>query len=305
MRLKPLLLVLGAAATVYALALILGSDTAGLAQLGQALVSPAGLLAALLCLLNYLLRGLRWRHWMAQFDRPLGLTEGLRIYLAGYTFTPTPGNVGEAVRGLLLTRQPLSPLQSLAIFGAERLADLLALLLLCLPALAWLALQMLAPHQLAPLAVLIVLGGLGGLVAAVFVLRRNSHWLSRFSWLQQAWLCLSRQPLRWLGLSLVAWAAQGLAMWLVCRELAYAIDPLLASGFYALAMVGGALSLLPAGLGGMEAILTGLLVGHGAELGTALGITVLVRLLTLWLAVLIGAIALLYSATIRKDISLR
>ena len=63
--------------------------------------------------------------------------------------------------------------------------------------------------------------------------------------------------------------------------------------------------MLPAGLGGTEALLTGLLVLHGASLATALAITVLVRLLTLWLAVAIGATALLYSAAVRKDISLR
>jgi uncharacterized membrane protein YbhN (UPF0104 family) len=77
-----------------------------------------------------------------------------------------------------------------------------------------------------------------------------------------------------------------------------------AAGFYAVAMVGGALSLLPAGLGGMEALLTGLLVLHGAGAAQALGITVLVRVLTLWLAVAIGALALVYSAAIR-DISFR
>jgi uncharacterized membrane protein YbhN (UPF0104 family) len=68
-------------------------------------------------------------------------------------------------------------------------------------------------------------------------------------------------------------------------------------------MVGGALSALPAGLGGTEALLVGLLVGQGATAGAAIGLTVLVRLLTLWLAVALGLLALLYSAGIRKDIS--
>ena len=70
-------------------------------------------------------------------------------------------------------------------------------------------------------------------------------------------------------------------------------------------MVAGALSALPAGLGGTEAVLTGLLVAHGAAAGNALGITVLTRLLTLWLAVAIGLLALLYSAAIAREISLR
>jgi uncharacterized protein (TIRG00374 family) len=81
--------------------------------------------------------------------------------------------------------------------------------------------------------------------------------------------------------------------------------PLLtAIGFYAVAMVAGALSALPAGLGGTEAVLTGLLVAQSATPAMALAITVLARLLTLWLAVGLGVAALLYSAAIRKDIKL-
>jgi len=69
--------------------------------------------------------------------------------------------------------------------------------------------------------------------------------------------------------------------------------------------VGGALSLLPAGLGGTEALLTGLLVAQGASAALALSITVAVRVVTLWLAVAIGALALVYSAAIRQEISFR
>ncbi|MGH8832308.1 MAG: lysylphosphatidylglycerol synthase domain-containing protein, partial [Polaromonas sp.] len=128
---KQLLLVLGVVATAYAAALLIWGDSpwGSLARLG----SWTGLQAAALCLLNYGLRGLRWRFWMAHYGRHFGWRQGLRLYLAGYAFTPTPGNVGEAVRGLMLAKNPLGTAQSLAIFGAERLADLLCLLLLCLP----------------------------------------------------------------------------------------------------------------------------------------------------------------------------
>jgi uncharacterized membrane protein YbhN (UPF0104 family) len=51
--------------------------------------------------------------------------------------------------------------------------------------------------------------------------------------------------------------------------------------------------------------LLALLVGQGATLGKAVAVTVLVRLLTLWLAVALGLLALLYSVAIRKDISFR
>ncbi|RYF41150.1 MAG: flippase-like domain-containing protein [Comamonadaceae bacterium] len=291
---------MGIAATVYAVVLAFFADGSPLAMV-QRLASLAGLQAIALCLLNYLLRGLRWRLWMAHYGRPMPVAEALRLYLAGYTFTPTPGNVGEAARGLLLARNPLSATQSLAIFGAERLADLLGLLLLCLPVAWWLS-GLAGPQAVAGLAGLALLTALAGLA---LWFRFRDRLLRRFAWLHEAWTCLATQPLLWLGLTLVAWTAQGLAVWLLCRQAALVLTPMEATGFYAVAMVGGALSLLPAGLGGMEAILTGLLVAHGAGAAMALGITVQVRLVTLWLAVAIGAIALVYSAAIRKDIRFR
>ena len=297
---KRLLLALGLAATAYALALLVWGGGRGVSM--SVLWSAASAQAAGLCLASYLLRGARWRFWMAHYGRHFGWAEGLRLYLAGYTFTPTPGNVGEAMRGVLLAHKPLPLLQSLAIFGAERLADLLCLLLLCLPAVWWLAMH----SVLGSTAVWMM--GLAALVLFVFAVlavvawRNRQRLLLRLGWLKEAWACLSARPLVWFGLTLSAWAAQGVAMWLICRALDVDMPVLTAIGFYAVAMVAGALSALPAGLGGMELALTGLLVAYSADTAQALTITVLTRLLTLWLAVGIGVLALVYSALIRKDI---
>ncbi len=309
LSIKKLLLVLGLVATAYAAALAFFGEASPTAAL-TALFSFTGLAAAALCLLNYLLRGLRWRSWMALYQRPLGVLDGLRLYVAGYALTPTPGNVGEAVRGLWLVSQPLGTAQSLAIFGAERLADLLCLLLMALPALAWLwwhSAQGLTAWGLGfwgwsvGLLVVAALGLWMFFVVARRIVRQPS-WAARLAWLHEAWHCLAHQPWRWLALTLTAWAAQGLAVALLCRAAGLDLSAWLAASFYALAMVGGALSALPAGLGGTEAVLVALLVGKGAAVGTAVALTVLVRLLTLWLAVALGLLALLYSVAIRKDI---
>lgn len=301
---KKLLLVLGVVGTLYAAVLLVwgGGSSTSLALLW----SWTGLQAAALCLLNYLLRGMRWRLWIAHYGRRFGWLEGLRLYLVGYAFTPTPGNIGEAARGLLLAREPLGTAQSLAIFGAERLADLLCLLLLCLPALGWLLMhaRVQAAMHAAPQAMGLLAVGAFLVLAfgAGLLLFYKNRLLQRFVWFRQAWQCLALQPALWFALTLTAWAAQGLAVWLICRALEVQVPVLTAVGFYAVAMVAGALSALPAGLGGMEAVLTGLLVAQGAAPAQALAITVMARLLTLWLAVAIGIAALLYSAAIAKDI---
>lgn len=294
-------------------------------QAWRGLWSPASAAAALLCLLSYALRGWRWRLWMAHLGRPLPAAQALRWYVAGYAFTPTPANLGEAARGLLPRQRPLSLGDSAALFGAERLADLMALLLLALPA-GWVLLMALAltdptasavasgtaAHSASSSVLLWSLFGALALVALVgltlWATRRRWQSLqalrTRAPWLAQAGQCLRHRPAQWASLTLLAWCAQGLAVWLLCRQAGMALDPLLATSSYALAMVAGAASALPAGLGGTELVLAGLLVSHGAAAQAAVVLTVQVRLLTLWLAVALGVLCLYYSVRLRRDLRL-
>jgi uncharacterized membrane protein YbhN (UPF0104 family) len=288
------------AATGYAAAMALLAPAA-LSSLPQ-LFSPTGALAAALCLLSYALRGWRWQRWMAVLGRPLPAPLALRTYLAGYAFTATPGNVGEAARGLLLPGQPLSLSQSLAIYVAERAADLLGLLLLALPALWWL----LGHVPLGAAREAAVVGGVGGLLLLALVgamaWRHRARLLQRWAGAAHSLECLRHAPGAWLALTLLAWCAQGVAVLVLCRSQGIDLSWPLAMGGYAAAMVGGALSFLPAGLGGCEALLSTWLVAHGATLAVALALTVQIRLVTLWLAVALGALSLLLSALLSRRV---
>jgi glycosyltransferase 2 family protein len=55
----------------------------------------------------------------------------------------------------------------------------------------------------------------------------------------------------------------------------------------------GAISFLPGGLGSTEAVMTTLLAAHGFSLADSIFMTLACRLLTLWLAVVLGWIAVL------------
>ena len=296
---KRTLVVCALVAVAYSLALLLLGK--GVPAMPAQLWSGAGLLAMLLCLLNYLLRGWRWCLWMAFMGRPMAPVAGLRRYLVGYVFTPTPGNVGEALRATLLAQRPLSVTQSLSIFGAERVADLSALLILCLPAFFWWWQHVMElPSWVGWRAGLLML--LLVALAAMLLKSRIVAVIERWVWLGAALACLRHRTLFWMGLTLGAWLAQGVAVYLLCRVLGLDIEMLTAVGFYAVAMVAGALSALPAGLGGTELALSGLLVLHGADATSALIITFVARILTLWLAVAIGMVAMAYSLLVAKDI---
>jgi uncharacterized membrane protein YbhN (UPF0104 family) len=56
----------------------------------------------------------------------------------------------------------------------------------------------------------------------------------------------------------------------------------------------GGLSFLPGGLGSTEAVMSALLVAHGFSVGDAVFVTLACRLVTLWLAVLLGWGAVLF-----------
>ena len=299
---KTLLVVLAVTVVAYGLVLQLWGGGAG-APLAL-LWSWSGLAMAALCCTNFVLRGLRWRLWMAQQGRIFSVPVALRLYVAGYTFTPTPGNMGEVLRGVMLARQPLTLAQSLSIFGAERLADLLCLLLLCLPALAWVLFGQTPVLALWLAIALAALGLLGGYGLWRWATPLRTYLLKRFQWLNDAWNCLRLRPLDWFLLTFIAWLAQGVAVWLVCNALALYLPLLTAISIYAVAMVAGALSTLPAGLGSMEATQGALLASLGATVAQAIAITAITRVLTLWLAVAAGVAALFYSVAVSKDIRL-
>jgi glycosyltransferase 2 family protein len=92
-----------------------------------------------------------------------------------------------------------------------------------------------------------------------------------------------------LSLGLVAWSAEAVGLKLVGDVISTAPLSLpSAMGIYAIAIIVGALSFLPGGLGSTELVMTSLLHAHGYQLPEAILLTLVCRLLTLWLAVLIG-----------------
>lgn len=66
-------------------------------------VGFVGIAAALsLSLANYGLRFIRWQLYLEAMGRPVPWRPSLKIYLAGFALTTTPGKAGEALRGVLL-----------------------------------------------------------------------------------------------------------------------------------------------------------------------------------------------------------
>jgi len=262
---------------------------------------PVLLLLLLLSLVNYGLRFARWQYYLVLFGHHVPWLSSLRIYLGGFALTTTPGKAGEALRCVLLHPLGVPWPHSLAALLAERLGDLVAILLL--------AAIGLAAYPQGRGVVLVV----GVLLLALLWLIQQRVWLERLDqWLRQRFggrpaalaaglietiLHSSRLfslPLLVYSsvLGVVAWGAEGVAFYYLVQVLGADIDLPTALFIYAFSMLVGAVSFLPGGLGGAELAMVTLLTLHGMSPGVAVAATVIIRLATLWFAVMLGAVAL-------------
>lgn len=290
--------VLFVAALTVATALV-GADgiIARLRQLGPGTL--AGLLA--LSLANYGARTLRWHAFGRQLgmDVPLGHTA--LYYLAGFSMTATPGKIGEALRLWLLQRcHGYRYARAAPVFVADRIGDMTAVAALCLA-----ALPSFVNHAGLAFAAAALLGFLVLPVARpaflqqlVFELYRRVGRAPRFFAGLRAMLRQTRRlfTLRVFalgtGLGVLGWLSESAAFYWLLSELGTAVTFQQAVFIFCFSMLVGAASMIPGGLVGTEATMIGLLVVTRVDTETAVAATAIIRVATLWFAVLIGFVAL-------------
>lgn len=251
---------------------------------------PQVLAAGALSLLNYAFRVVRWRVYMKQLGRTLSWSFVALSFMSGFAFTLSPGKLGEMVRARYYLPKGLSMSSLTGAFFVERLLDLLAMIVLAAAVLA----ELQAYRYFFWVAVALV----GGLLAMLALVPWSRvHLPARVAVAQKVVTTLAHAQqflspgvlLVGLALGLGAWFFEALGLKILADILAKTPVPLFsAMGIYALAIIVGALSFLPGGLGSTEAVMTALLYSHGLTMPEALLTTLVCRLLTLWLAVLIG-----------------
>ena len=95
------------------------------------------------------------------------------------------------------------------------------------------------------------------------------------------------------ALSVAAWAAEGLALYVILRGFSASVPLGVAVFFYSTATLAGALIPVPGGLGVAEGMIQEQLVRlGGVPQGDATGAMILIRFATLWWAVAVGFAAL-------------
>ncbi len=266
-----------------------------LRMLGWAVVLASG---------NYAVRFVRWQYYLRRIGVAVPAGESALVFLSGFVMSVTPGKLGEVFKSLLLYEsRGASIARTAPVVVAERLTDLMALVVLT-------ALGALSFEQGVPITiggVLVVglvllglawrpLGELGlALAGRLPVVRRivpklREAYESLRTMIRPGALAVATL------LGVVAWGLEVVSLGVIVAGFPGASLGWEETTFaYSASTIAGALAMMPGGLGVTEAGMTGLLEALGGPSLTAAvatATTMLVRLATLWWAVLVGFVAL-------------
>lgn len=256
----------------------------------------------LLSLGNYVSRFFKWEYYLKIIDVKLHKLDSLSIFMSGLIMSITPGKMGELLKSYLVKQVNGTSISKTApIVFAERATDFLSITILALAGAYF--------YDYGKNIIIII--GLIILTGLIIISNKKLFYkiisiISNFSFISKHILkirtayessskLLSITPLLLMTLlSVVSWGFECFGYYLILTNFEMEIDVLWAFFSYSFATIVGALSMLPGGLGVTEGSLTLMLVQKGLSEHNAFAATFIVRAVTLWFAVLVGAISVLF-----------
>lgn len=297
-KLIPLLISLALMAAGIGLYTDISQLAEHLVSFGWWTVGPALALA----MANYLLRFVKWHYYLRAVGHRVPTITSLEVFLSGLSMSVTPGKVGEVLKSYLLRKSSDVPVaSSVPVVVAERLTDLLSLLVLAFFGVVtsgYGADIMAVAAVLCGLVIVAALWGRAGEFAIAlacrlpFLARRRDELLE----LQRSMLQLVglRNLVAGTVISTAAWFAECLAFYLILKGAGIPFTLGNSIFVYSLGTIAGAVTMLPGGLIATEASMVFVLVEIFAAATRAAAVTavLVVRICTLWFAVLVGVLAL-------------
>lgn len=255
-----------------------------------------GLLLSL-SLLNYVCRAMRWHIYTNALGVPTSLGTDLRHYLGGFALTATPGRVGELIRlRWIWLETGIRPQRTASLVLIDRAADLAAVGLLLAGSVAVSAAGLKGGWTVAILAVLLaiivtrprllhacitlgwkIVGKFPKLFATIRQATRGLHIFSRMAVFFPS-----------TAFGVLGWCAEAVAFYMLLNWMGADISMPVALAIFFLSVLTGGATGLPGGIGGAEAAMIAALTLKGVPAEIALPATAVIRLTTLWFAILVG-----------------
>lgn len=256
----------------------------------------------LLSYANYYTRFLKWHYYLNILDIKVPWKESYLIFMSGLVMSVTPGKVGELLKSYMLKQNYSEPISKTApIVLAERLTDFISLLILGIAG-AYVfdygkIIVIITTVFFVLFIIFIVNKSLTELTLRLFSkIKFLSKYILKFeSAYNSIYALLRPKPfLYMIALSLVSWFFECLGFYLILDNFNLDFSLFWASFTYAFSTIIGSITMLPGGLGVTDGSITYLLLLGGVMENIAVAATFIVRVVTLWFAVLVGIVSLIY-----------
>ncbi|MFH1740227.1 MAG: lysylphosphatidylglycerol synthase transmembrane domain-containing protein [bacterium] len=247
---------------------------------------------------NYVVRFFKWDYYVRILDIPLPRSTSIKIFFSGLLMSVSPGKFGEVFKSFLVKGTVGTPIsRSAPIVLAERFTDFVALALMSLMGLAilpasyryllWIAFGIIAltlvlvAWRSAALGLIALLGRIPGIAGRVDKLVHAY---------ESVYILIAPKPLLWAtAISVASWFCECLAFSLVLWGFGFPLPILRATFIYAFATIVGAIVMIaPGGTGPTEGVMVFFLTLQHLDIAMAFSVTLVIRLCTLWFAVVVG-----------------
>lgn len=253
----------------------------------------------MLSFLNYVSRFLKWDYYLSILNVKIKRIDSFSIFMSGLVMSVTPGKMGELLKAYLVKQISGTPISRTApIILAERITDFISLVMIALVG-AYV-------YDYGRNIVLAV--GIFFILVVILISNKKlalpiknqfekieflkKYLLNIHSAYESSYLLLQPSPLFYMTmLSLISWSFECLGYHMILTNFELDLSYLWASFNYAFATIVGAISMLPGGLGLTEGSLTYMLIQKSYSKEVAVASTFLIRVVTLWFAVLVGIIS--------------
>lgn len=259
---------------------------------------------------SWLVLFLRWSVLLNNLKITIPKKDNLLIYISSYSLAATPGQLGELIKSQLLKNKFDVPITKTApLVLIERLYDLTGALIVSILGIWFLGIGV------------FIIAAAAIALTAIFVLLHSKTAFNKIlslsknvKFLKKAGDSLSNShdviQLSIKGKTFVASTILSIVYWMLLGSAAYltlialgidTIGILNMISIYSSSLILGAISLIPGGIGVAEGSIAGLLTLGGIDISVAFVLGVLIRIFTLWYAVLVGFLALKLSGGLKND----
>ena len=298
-----LILVLVAVVVIYAIFLFI-SDFSIISEKISNFKTNYLPLILLLVSVSWIPMIVKWHFLLKNCEIDVPLRKSIAVYFAGIAFEITPGQIGSLIKSQLLkTSSNIPRTKTVPIIVAEKVYDLIGAILASIIGIIILGMDFYL-IIIAILALAVIFFFMFYRPASEIFFKRitKTKFFSKYIDNMSEFHAIIQKSTNVKAATICI--LLGVTYWFIISSAAYytliafdinVLDYLTVLAIYTTSILLGAISFVPAGIGVTEGSIAGLFTLNGIDVSTALILSVMIRVLTLWFSVSVGFIALKFT----------